>query len=100
MPVPANGIISVVLSALEITETLPTALPAETGANVALKVTLWFGLRVSGEFRPATVNPVPAAVACERVTLEPPVLVTAAERLCALPTLTLPKLRLPGLATS
>ena len=81
--VPANPIVSFGLSASELTETLPAALPPDNGVNVTLKVTLWPAASVSGKFRPLILNPVPAAVACEIVTLEPPVFVTTSERVTA-----------------
>jgi len=86
VPVPARDIVMVEFNALELTEKLPLALPADCGANVAVKVTLWPAARVSGKLRPLMLNPIPATVACERVTLEPPLLVTASERILLFPT--------------
>ena len=78
MPVPANPIINVALTALELTETVPVAVPPDNGVNVVLKVTLSPAARVIGRFRPLMPNPAPAAIACEMLTLEPPVFVIAA----------------------
>jgi hypothetical protein len=46
------------------------------------------------------LNPVPVAVACEIVTLDPPVLVSEFAKVTLLPTLALPKARLAGLEVS
>ena len=51
-----------------------------------------------GTFRPFMVNPVPVRVACEILRGEPPVFVRVSDRVCELPTGTLPKLMLVGLA--
>jgi hypothetical protein len=45
-------------------------------------------------------NPVPLAVAAEMVTVVPPVLVMVSDKFALLPTCTLPKARLVGLAVS
>lgn len=49
---------------------------------------------------PLRVNPVPLIVACEIVTLVPPVLVTVSEIDCWLPRVTLPKAPVEGLLAS
>ncbi len=56
------------------------------------------GVRVAGKVSPVTVKPAPVTLACEIVTLDPPVLVSASGRLVLLPTCTLPKDKLVGLA--
>jgi len=53
-----------------------------------------------GRVRPLMENPVPLGEAEEMVTVDPPVLVRVSERLVLLPTCTLPKARLVGLAVS
>jgi hypothetical protein len=47
---------------------------------------------VIGRFGPTKLNPVPEATACEIVSVDFPVLLTAAERMVVLPTCTPPKL--------
>lgn len=49
---------------------------------------------------PLRLKPVPLIVACEIVTLVPPVLVTVSEIDCWAPTVTLPKASLEGLLAS
>lgn len=98
--VPENGIVSVALEALLVTERLPLAAPLVCGRNTALNVALWPAVKVSGNVRPLTVKPVPLAVACVMVTLEPPELVNVPESVWLPPTCTEPKLRLDGLAVN
>ena len=99
-PVPERGIVRDGLEAFEVIDTLPLAVPVDAGVNVTLKVAVWPVVRVTGVVSPLRVNPEPLIVAEEIVTLEPPVLVSVSGRDCLLPTVTLPKLRLPGLGTS
>lgn len=56
--------------------------------------------RLTGRVGPLTVKPAPLGVACEIVTLDPPVLVTVSDVLLLLPTCTLPNARLAGLGES
>lgn len=56
--------------------------------------------RVSGVVKPLSWNPVPLTVACEILTLVPPVLVNVTVWVCFEPTVTLPKFSLPGLRES
>jgi len=100
VPVPESETFKVELEALETTEMPPLALAADCGANTALKVTLEPGLSVRGRFNPLMLNPVPVAVACEIVTLDPPVFVIESVKVRLLPTWALPKARLAGLAAS
>jgi hypothetical protein len=53
---------------------------------------------VSGKVIPLKLNPVPLAVICEMVTAVPPEFVSFSARVDVLPVVTLPKLRLVGLA--
>ena len=53
--------------------------------------------RVNGRVSPLTEKPAPLAVACEIVTVAPPVLVKVSDLLLLLPTWTLPNARLAGL---
>jgi len=78
MPVPATGIVSDEVAASELTLTLPLALPGERGVNITVKVTLWPTARVSGTFKPVKTKLLPVVAACVMVTVEPPVLLRAA----------------------
>ena len=53
--------------------------------------------RVTGRVSPLTEKPAPLGVACEIVTVDPPVLVNVSDLLLLLPTWTLPNDRLEGL---
>ena len=63
-----------------------------------LKVTLCPLFRLRGKLRPYKLNPVPDTVACEIVIVELPELVNVSCWVRLLPTWTLPKLTLSGLA--
>src|SRR2546427_5446850 len=99
-PVPLRARVRGEPGALLVMETLPLALPAVVGENVALKEVLCPGLRVSGAVMPLMVNPVPDALAAEMVTLAVPELVNVTVCDPLLPTSTLPKLTLAGLGVS
>ena len=86
------------LDAVEVIVTLPLALAADRGANFTVKVAPWPAVRVKGVEIPLRLNPVPLITTLEIVSVEPPVLVTVSDRDCLLPTVTLPKFRLVGLA--
>ena len=81
-------------------DTLPVALAAVVGAKVTVKETFWPGLRVWAD-SVLMLNPVPAMLLPEIETAAVPVLesVTVVGALL-LPTATLPKLTLAGLALS
>jgi hypothetical protein len=79
---------------------LPVALPADVGANAAVKVAFVPALIVAGTERPLMLNPVPEAVAAEMVRAALPVLVSIMVCVELLPTATLPKLTLAGLIVS
>ena len=100
MPVPESETVKVELEALETTVMPPLALAADCGVNTALKGTLAPGLSTSGTLSPLMLNPAPVAVACEIVTLDPPVLVSESVKVKLRPTWALPKARLAGLAVS
>jgi hypothetical protein len=88
------------LGASETIARLPLAAPAAVGENFTVKVTLWLGVSVVGKVSPVIEKPVPVTLACEMVTLDPPVLVRVSDKLALLPTWTLPNERLVGLAAS
>lgn len=79
---------------------LPDPLTADAGAYFAANVAVWPGVKVSGTVTPDSENPVPLAVIWVIVTLDVPALVN--ETFCEelLPTFTLPKAMLAGLAFS
>ncbi len=76
VPVPEIGIVKVAFDASELTVTLPFAEPEEAGANLTLKFALCPAASVSGVAIPFNVNPVPLIPIWERVTLDPPLLVS------------------------
>ena len=86
--------------ALLVTLTLPDTLPAAVGANTTFSVADWFGVRVVPALRPLVLNPAPAGATPEIVTFEFPLFVMVTLEELLLPSLTLPKLRLVGLAPS
>jgi hypothetical protein len=81
-------------------ETLPATAPAVVGANLTDKVADVPGLSVEGAATPLAVKPAPVVVIPEICTAAWPVLVNVEVRVLLLPTLTFPKLRLPGAAPS
>ena len=97
---PESGTVKAELDALDTTVMPPFTLAADCGVNTALKGTVAPGLSTTGTLSPLMLNPVPVAVACEMVTLDPPVLVSEFAKVTLLPTLVLPKARLAGLEVS
>jgi hypothetical protein len=100
VPVPLNPIAKGDPGAVLVIEMLPLALAVAVGAKPAVNDALCPALIVTGAVIPLRLNPVPETPAAEIVTLAVPVLfnVTVADPL--LPTCTLPKLTLAGLALS
>ena len=98
VPVPERETVKVEFEAFEVMVMPPVAVVVDCGANTALKVTLAPGLSVSGTFSPLMLNPDPVTVACEIVTLAPPLFVSESVKVRLLPAWTLPKARLAGLA--
>ncbi len=92
--------LSVVFEALEVILTVPEALVADVGANLALMVVLWPADSVIDEVELVKLNPVPLTVIWEIVTLALPEFVTVADSDLFCPTLTLPNPKLAGLAVS
>ena len=78
----------------------PLTLPLEVGAKLMDAATLCPGANVDGSAMPETLKPAPVTESCEIVTLVPPELVSVVVSACVLPTVTLPKLKLAGLALS
>ena len=78
-PVPESGIVSVGFDAVEVIVTLPLALPDADGVNFTVNVVLFPAASVKGVEIPVIVNPVPLTLACETVTLVPPLLVIVSD---------------------
>jgi len=96
VPVPERETVRVGLDALDEIVTVPLAAPAVVGANFTVNVVLCPAFTVSGVLMPLRVNPIPLIVAVEIVTLDPPVLVTVADRDWFDPSVTFPKLSVVG----
>jgi hypothetical protein len=96
--VPLRDTVSVGTAPSAARKRLPLAVPLVEGVNTRLKVRLCPAFRVVGTFSPLIVNPAPVSVACEMLRTDPPGFVRVSERVCVLPTCTLPKLILVGLA--
>jgi hypothetical protein len=99
-PVPERGSLLGELVALLRIEALPVTLPAAVGAKVTLKSVFCPADRVRGRVGPLILKPVPVTESWGMVTLPVPVLVRITGSVLLLPTTTLPKLTLAGLATS
>jgi len=100
VPVPLNAIGMGEPGALLVIEMLPLAPPAEGGVKLAEKLILWPALSVVGVDNPATAKPEPETLAEEIATLAVPEFVRVMDCDPLLPTATLPKLTLVGLAVS
>src|SRR5271170_3501047 len=86
--------------ALLATITVPLALPAAVGVKSTLSVADWPGVRTRPELTPPAVNAALEELTPETVMFEFPVLVSVTLSDSLLPVLTLPKLKLVGLAPS
>jgi hypothetical protein len=75
VPLPDRGIVRDPLGAIETTEMLPVALPAELGVKVVPKVKLCPAVKIIGRVNPLMPKPIPVTLARVIVTLEPPELV-------------------------
>jgi hypothetical protein len=100
LPVPLNATASGEFVALLVTVTLPVNAPLLAGVKVAFSEAVFPGATTCPAEIPVALNPAPDTLTFEIVTFEFPLLVNVT--LCALllPTLTLPKLKLVGLALS
>lgn len=90
--VPVSDTVNDGLDASLVTVSVPVGLPAVVGANTTLNDLVAPAARVKGNVRPFTLYPVPVAVACETVTVDPPVLVIVSDNVLLCPIVTLPKL--------
>jgi len=100
MPVPFRAIVSSDPGASLVIKILPLATPADAGANVALNVVLCPALIVNGVAKPLILKAVPEEPAWEIVTPLVPEFVSVIVCDALLPTSTLPKPTLAGLAVS
>src|SRR6266702_3900161 len=98
-PVPDKLIVKGEFAALLVMVMLPETVPLPPGVNFAVKVVLCAGLRIIPD-PPLTLNPGPEMPTFEIVTIEFPELVKITLMLPLLPTFTLPKFKLDGLAVS
>jgi hypothetical protein len=98
-PVPSSAIETVGLLAVLVIRMLPAVPPTVVGANLAVKLVLWFAASVNGADSPDALNPVPVELIAEIVALVLPVFVKVIVCGLLLPSATLPNATLPGLAT-
>jgi hypothetical protein len=100
VPLPLRAIVSAEFGALLVIEMLPVVLPTTEGENCAVNVVFCPALTVNGVDKPLILKPVPVTLAAEIVTLAVPEFVSVTICDPLLPTTTLPKLTLAGLAVS
>ena len=84
-PEPVKGMLRLGFDALLVRAMFPVAFPLAEGAKPTLKGALCPAARVNGRVSPVKVKPAPVAVACETVTLVPPLLVSVPARVWLLP---------------
>jgi hypothetical protein len=99
-PSPVSAIVAGEFVALLVTFTLPLTLPAVFGANVTSTVAVCPGAIVAPLAPPLVVIPVPLFVTPESRTLLFPVFFNVTAKVCELPTISFPKLKLAGVAVS
>lgn len=99
-PVPETEIVVVDVEAFDVIVTLPLTVPAEDGLKLTLKLTLPPALTVAGKLMLLILKSLVLAEMSEIVTLVSPVLVIVSDKVCELPSVTLPKLKLEELALS
>lgn len=97
VPVPLKGIAVGELGASLTTEMLPDTAAVDVGVNVALNVMVLPAARVCAE-KPVTANPVPVTLSDETVKLDVPVFFRVITWVAVVPSATLPKLTLDGVA--
>lgn len=91
-PVPDSAMESGEFVALLATDTLPVALPAAEGVNVAVNVAVCPGFRISPDETPEVLKPAPERVTLETVIVELPALVRVTFCVPLFGIVTLPKL--------
>jgi len=95
-PVPVSGIVVGELGALLTSIRLPEELVPEVGVKLTVKAVDFPGPSVSGKARPLRLNPVPGPASCVMLRFAPPTLVRVSVCELVWPTVTVPKLTLPG----
>src|SRR2546428_7245113 len=99
-PIPDRVIVAGEFEASLVTLTLPVTLPEAAGAKVAPKLAVCPEVTTSPAGMPLAVKPAPAMMTLEMLILALPEFVKVTPKTLLLPTLTLPKLRVDGLAVS
>lgn len=99
LPVPDRETLVGESVALLTMERLPVKLPVVVGAKVALKAALPPGAKTRGNERPLALKLPPVTSTCVTFTLPVPGFVRVTALVLLLPTTTLPKLRVVGLAS-
>ncbi len=84
VPVPESAMLRFELLAVDVMVSVPLAEPVAVGANVTVNVTLCFGESVTGRLSPLTEKLELLRLACEMVTVAPPVLVNVSDRFALL----------------
>ena len=95
-PVPLSGIVVGEAGALLTNIRLPEELTPEVGVKLTVKAVDFPGANVRGKARPLTPNPVPGPLICVMLRLAPPAFVKVTACELVWPTVTVPKLTLPG----
>ena len=98
IPSPLITIVTGEFVALLATFTVPLMLPDVFGANVTSTIAFCPGAIVDPLVPPLAVKPAPLIVTPENVTLELPVFFSATAKVFELPTFSVPKLKLAGVA--
>lgn len=97
-PSPLSPIVVGEFVALLVTLALPVTIPTVFGANVTSTIAVCPGASTVPLFKPLVVIPAPLGVIPESVMLEVPVFFKATAKVCELPTVSFPKLKLAGVA--
>ena len=95
-PVPLSGIAVGEVGALLTSIRLPAELVPDVGVKLTVKAVDFPGANVSGKVRPLRLNPVPGPASCVRLRFAPPAFVRVTVCELVWPTVTVPKLILPG----
>ena len=95
-PVPLSGIVVGEVGALLTNIRLPGKLAPEVGVKFTVKAVDFPGANVSGKARPLRLNPVPGPASCVMLRFAPPAFVRVTACELVWPTVTVPKLTLPG----
>lgn len=99
-PVPESATDRVGLEAFELIVSFPVTDPPDSGLKPTLNVALCPALKVAGGLIPLKLKPVPVVTICEIVMAVDPTFVTVSEAVLLMDVCTVPKLMLPGFATS